>query len=188
MVWSITIHAGEAQSAGVSASAGGSLGGGRGAVDWDTAASNRSTGNCLSNFKKGISSNNANFESWAWKTRIEKFELDEGFQQYHPAFRVSPGASATGLPRARARLRVDTRACRCERKRAPPRARGGARARLRGPPTPGAQMRGTLWWHYSSHAARLMRPHLFHACFVVSRITTICQSICHFWRMPTLDK
>ena len=48
------------------------------AVDWDTVASNCSTGNCSSNVSKRIDSRN--------KTVIEKFELDEGFQPYHPPF------------------------------------------------------------------------------------------------------
>ena len=65
--------------AGVGVRAAASKRGGEGTADWDTAASNRSTGNCLSNFKKRISSK---------KGRIEKFELDEGFRPYHPPFRA----------------------------------------------------------------------------------------------------
>ena len=71
------------------------LRGGEGTVDWDTAASNRLTGSCLSNFVKRISSKNSNWEIRARKARIEKSELDEGFQPYHPPFRVTraaPGA------------------------------------------------------------------------------------------------
>ena len=51
-------------------------------------ASNCSTGNCLSSFNKRISSKNSNCEFWARKARIEKFELDEGFQPYHAPFRA----------------------------------------------------------------------------------------------------
>ena len=67
---------------------------GEGTADWYTAASNRSTssncstGSCLSNFNKRISSKKSNWEIWVRKARIEKFELDEGFQLYHPPFRV----------------------------------------------------------------------------------------------------
>ena len=43
-------------------------------------------------------------------------------------------------------------------------------------------------WHYLSNATRLMRPRLFYACFVVSRTTTICYIIRHFWRKTVLDK
>ena len=49
--------------------------GGEGTVDSDAVASNRSTGSCLSNFSKMLSSR---------KARIAKFEIDEGFQPYHP--------------------------------------------------------------------------------------------------------
>ena len=52
------------------------LRGGEGTVDWDTVASNCSTGNRLSNFSKRINST----------TRIEQFELDEDFHPYHPPF------------------------------------------------------------------------------------------------------
>ena len=53
------------------------LRGGEGTVDWDSAASNCSTGSCLHNFNKKISSKNSNWEIWArW-----------GFQPYHPPFR-----------------------------------------------------------------------------------------------------
>ena len=61
---------------------------GGGTVDWDTVAPNCSTGNCLSNFNKRISSKSLNWDIWARKARIETFELDEGFQPYHPPFRV----------------------------------------------------------------------------------------------------
>ena len=45
-------------------------------------------------------------------------------------------------------------------------------------PRPGSRgSRELLRWHYLSNATRLMRPRLFYACFVVSRITTICYSI-----------
>ena len=40
-------------------------GGGEGTVDWDTVASNCSTGNHASNFNKGTSSNSSNWELWA---------------------------------------------------------------------------------------------------------------------------
>ena len=43
-------------------------------------------------------------------------------------------------------------------------------------------------WRYLSNAARLIRPHLFYACFVVSRMTTICYDIHHVRRKPALDK
>ena len=39
--------------------------GGEGAVDWDTGASNCSTGNCLFSFNKRISSKSSNWEIWA---------------------------------------------------------------------------------------------------------------------------
>ena len=55
------------------------LRGGEGTVDWDTAASNCSTGSCLSNFNRRISSKSSNWKIWAPKARIDKFELDEGF-------------------------------------------------------------------------------------------------------------
>ena len=38
---------------------------GEGTVDWDTVASNCSTGNCLSNFNRRISSKSSNWEIWA---------------------------------------------------------------------------------------------------------------------------
>ena len=38
----------------------------------------------------------------------------------------------------------------------------------------------SLGWHYSSNATCLMRPHLFYAFFVVSRITMTCYIIRHF--------
>ena len=38
---------------------------GRGTADWDTAASNRSTGNCLSKFNKRTGSKSSNWEIWA---------------------------------------------------------------------------------------------------------------------------
>ena len=41
------------------------LRGGESIVDWDTVASNRSTGNCLSNFSKRISSKSSNWTIWA---------------------------------------------------------------------------------------------------------------------------
>ena len=50
-------------------------------------ASNCSTGSYLSNLNKRISSKSSNWESWARKARIDKVELDEGFQPYHPPFR-----------------------------------------------------------------------------------------------------
>ena len=51
-------------------------------------ASNRSTtGNCPSNFNKRASSKSSNSEIRARKARIDKCELDEGFQPYRPSFR-----------------------------------------------------------------------------------------------------
>ena len=47
-------------------------------------ASNCWTGSCLSDFNKRISSKSSSWETWARKARIEKFELDQGFQPYHP--------------------------------------------------------------------------------------------------------
>ena len=38
----------------------------------------------------------------------------------------------------------------------------------------------SLGWHYLSNATCLIRPHLFHALSVVSRITIVCQTIRHF--------
>ena len=35
-------------------------------------------------------------------------------------------------------------------------------------------------WHYLSNATCPMRPHLFYACFVVSRIAIICYILRHF--------
>ena len=45
-----------------------------------------------------------------------------------------------------------------------------------------------MWRHYLSNATRLMRPHLFYACFVVSMITMTCYIIRHVGRTPELDK
>ena len=45
-----------------------------------------------------------------------------------------------------------------------------------------------LGWHYLSNATCLIQPHLFYACFVVSRITTLCYMIRHFRRKPALDE
>ena len=39
-----------------------------------------------------------------------------------------------------------------------------------------------LGWHYLSNASCLIRPRLFYACFVVSRIAILCYIICHYWR------
>ena len=36
-----------------------------------------------------------------------------------------------------------------------------------------------LWWHYLSNATCLTRPHVFYACFVVSRSTISCYTIRH---------
>ena len=69
--------------------------GGEGSVDWDTAASNCSTGNCLPNFNKRMSSKSSNWQTWArW-----------GFQLYHPPFRREGGTILrcrlpSGLPSA----------------------------------------------------------------------------------------
>ena len=85
------------------------LRGEEGTADRDTVASNCSTGNCLSNFNKRMSS----------KGRIEKFELDEGFQQYHPPFRTPPASR-----------------CRPALARPPPRGtRGAGRSARRSPRT-----------------------------------------------------
>ena len=46
---------------------------------------------------------------------------------------------------------------------------------------------GELWWRYLSKATCLIRPHLFYACFDVSRIIIICYTIRHFWRSHVLD-
>ena len=43
--------------------------------------------------------------------------------------------------------------------------------------------------HYLSNVTSLIRPHLFYACFVESRTTTICYGVNHhFRRKPVLDK
>ena len=70
------------------------LRGGEGTTNWDTAASNRSTcisscstGSCSSKFNKRMSSKSSNWSIWDRTTRIYKFELEEGFQPYHPPFR-----------------------------------------------------------------------------------------------------
>ena len=72
---------------------------GEGTADWDTAASNRSTGNCLSNFHTRISS----------KTRIHTFEFDEGFQPYHPPSELSSVLMKHVLKLLFARHQVSTR-------------------------------------------------------------------------------
>ena len=41
-------------------------------------------------------------------------------------------------------------------------------------------LRGGFGWHYWSNATCLIRPHLFYACFVVSRITIICHILRNF--------
>ena len=46
-------------------------------------------------------------------------------------------------------------------------------------PVPGQQVCRIFACQYLSNATRLMRPHLFHARFVVSRSTTMCQLIRH---------
>ena len=43
-------------------------------------------------------------------------------------------------------------------------------------------------WHYLSDATCLIRPRLFYALFIVSRITTLCQIIRNVWRTHALDK
>ena len=53
--------------------------GGEGTADWDTAASNCSTGNCLSNFNRRTSSKSS---------KLKRNKLDEGFQPCHPTFRI----------------------------------------------------------------------------------------------------
>ena len=45
-----------------------------------------------------------------------------------------------------------------------------------------------IGWHNLSNAACPMRPRLFYALFVVSRITIICYVIRRFWRKHALDK
>ena len=45
-----------------------------------------------------------------------------------------------------------------------------------------------LGWHCLSKATCLIRPHLFYACFVVSRLTMICYILRHVWRKPALYK
>ena len=45
------------------------------------------------------------------------------------------------------------------------------------PPDAARQLLGR---HYLSNATRLMRPHLFHALFIASKITILCQTIRHF--------
>ena len=69
--------------------------GGEGTADWDTAASNCSTGNCVSDVIKRISSKSSNLQIWARTTRIEKFELDEGFQPYHTTSSSTTTATTT---------------------------------------------------------------------------------------------
>ena len=44
----------------------------------------------------------------------------------------------------------------------------------------GRRVLRSVGWHYSSEATRMMRPRLFYASFVVSRITIICYIIRHF--------
>ena len=44
------------------------------------------------------------------------------------------------------------------------------------------ELRIDVGWNYLSDATCLMRPHLFCACFVVSRVTMICYIIRNFWR------
>ena len=49
----------------------------------------------------------------------------------------------------------------------------GSRVRKRKSP------KGSFGWHHLSNARCRMRPHLFHARFVVSRVTIICCIIRH---------
>ena len=49
--------------------------GGEGNVDWDTVASNCSTGSCLSNFNKIIISKSSNWEIWARKLELRHLSL-----------------------------------------------------------------------------------------------------------------
>ena len=43
-------------------------------------------------------------------------------------------------------------------------------------------------WRHLSNATCLTRPHVFYACFVVSRITAFRYMIRHVWRTPASDK
>ena len=45
-----------------------------------------------------------------------------------------------------------------------------------------------LGWHYLSNATCLIRPHVFYALFIVSRIIIICYIIRHCRRTHALDK
>ena len=57
-------------------------GGGEATVDWDTVASNCSTGNCLSNFNTRISSNSSNWGNWArWGIPIVASPIPKKKQQ-----------------------------------------------------------------------------------------------------------
>ena len=47
----------------------------------------------------------------------------------------------------------------------------------------------SIGWHYLSNATCWIRPHLFYACLVVSRITIICYILIRrFWRRSARDK
>ena len=46
----------------------------------------------------------------------------------------------------------------------------------------------TIGRHYLSNATCLMQPHVFCACFVVSRSTILCYILRQFWRTSVLDK
>ena len=45
---------------------------------------------------------------------------------------------------------------------------------------PSLRPRHPIGWHYLSNATCLIRPHLFYALFIVSRITIICQTKTHY--------
>ena len=77
--------------------------GGEGTFDWDAAASNCSTGNCLFDSNKRISSKSSNWytfikkkKRWNRKARIEKFEARWGFPTV--SSRLPSSTSSTGWP------------------------------------------------------------------------------------------
>ena len=74
-----------------------------GTVDWDTVASNCSTGNCLSTFNTRISSNNSNWEIWArWGFPTVSFPLP---RSRCPDSGSRPSPSNDAAPRRAASLR-----------------------------------------------------------------------------------
>ena len=72
--------------------------GGEGTADWDNVASNCSTGNCLSNFNKRMSSKSSNLEIWARRglpTVLCPLPIVGGYDCASWAF---PPSSRPGLP------------------------------------------------------------------------------------------